>query len=196
MAIRKLAGTLAVLVATVVVVGCSGDNTSGTPPAGIDYVAGAIEPFVEPGERVAIEGFGFGTDPGTVRFTRIGGGFVEGVVADSDWTPFAITTVVPDSAALGRQALDIITATGTEIISTIHVLARASFDPLTLTWVARETYPGAPLGIALTAATFPSGGDLQTTLYAAGGAEPPFTTPDSGVYIARVSAGGAGAIEP
>jgi hypothetical protein len=196
MAIRRLAGTLGVIVATVVVVGCSGDNTSGTPPAGIDYVAGAIEPFVEPGERVAIEGFGFGTDPGTVRFTRTGGGFVEGVVADSDWTPFSITTVVPDSAALGRQALDVITATGTELISTIHVLARASFNPLTLTWVARETYPGASLGIALTAATFPSGGDLRTTLYAAGGAEPPLMTPDSGVYVARVSIGGAGAIEP
>ena len=197
MVIRRLAGTVgAVLVATVGGVGCGGDNTSGTPPAGIDYVAGAIEPLVERGERIAIEGFGFGTDRGAVRFTRTGGGFVEGVVADSGWTPFAITTVVPDSAALGRQALDIITATGTEIISTIHVLDSASFNPLTLTWVARETYPGVPLGIALTAATFPSAGDLRITVYAAGGTEPPLMTPDSGVYIARVSVGGAGAIEP
>jgi hypothetical protein len=66
-----------------------------------------------------------------------------------------------------------------------------------LTWVARETYPGAPSGIGVTAATFPSGSDLHTTLYAAGGAEPPLMTPDSGVYVARVIAvGGAGTIEP
>lgn len=186
----------AVLVATGI--GCSGGETSGSPSAAIDYVAGALEPFVARGERIAIEGFGFGTDRGTVRFTRIGGGFVEGSVADSAWTPFSITTVVPDSAALGREALDVITATGTELVATIHVLPRASFNPATLTWVARETYPGAPSGIGVTAATFPSGSDLRTTLYAAGGAEPPLMTPDSGVYVARVIAvgGAGGAIEP
>ena len=138
-----------------------------------------------------IEGFGFGTDPGTVRFTRVGGGFVQGVVADSDWTATAITTAVPDSAALGREALDVFTATGTELIATLHVLPRATFSLTALTWVAREPYPGAPLGIALAAGTIPSGSTLRTTLYAAGGAEPPGMTPDSGVYVAGVLAGGA-----
>jgi hypothetical protein len=154
-------------------------------------VAGALEPFVERGERIAIEGFGFGPDRGTVRFTRIGGGFVEGIVADSEWTPSAITTVVPDSAALEREALDVITASGTELIATIHVLPHPSFNLSALTWIARNAYPGAPLGIALAAATFPTGSTLQTTLYAAGGAEPPAMTPDSGVYLARVIGGGA-----
>jgi len=130
-----------------------------------------------------------------VRFTRIGGGFVEATVADSDWTSFMITAMVPDSAALGREALDVITAAGTELIATIHVLPRASFNTATLTWLPREAYPGAPVGIALAAATFPSGSDLVTTLYAAGGAEPPLMTPDSGVFMARAIAGGAGAIE-
>ncbi|HWC75271.1 MAG TPA: hypothetical protein VG454_15155 [Gemmatimonadales bacterium] len=145
---------------------------------------------------MVIEGSGFGTDRGTVRFTRIGGGFVEGSVADSDWTPFTITTAVPDSAALGREALDVITAAGTEIIATLHILPRPSFDTGSLEWVAREAYPGSTSGIALTAATVPSSGEQRTTLYAAGGAEPPSMTPDSGVYLARVITGGAGAIEP
>ena len=193
--IHKLClAALAVVVATGA--GCGNDTSSSTPSAAIDYVAGAIEPFISRGEPMAIEGFGFGTDRGTVRFTRIGGGFVEGIVADSEWTPFTITTVVPDSAALGREALDVITAAGTELIATLHVLPRPSFDPATLTWVAREAYPGAPSGIAVTAATFPSGSGLRTTLYAAGGAEPPLMTADSGVYLARVIDGGAGAIEP
>lgn len=176
--------------------GCGNDTSSGSPSTQIDYVAGAIEPFASRGERIAIEGFGFGTDRGTIRFTRTGGGFVAGVVADSEWTPFTITTVVPDSAALGREALDVITATGTEVIATLHILPRPSFNPDTLTWVARGTYPGAPSGVALTAATFPSGSGVRTTLYAAGGAEPPVMTPDSGVYLAGVVDGGAGAIEP
>lgn len=176
--------------------GCGGGETSSSPSAGIDYVAGAIEPFVARGERIAIEGFGFGIDRGTVQFTRIGGGFVEGAVADSEWTPFMVTTTVPDSAALGREALDVITATGTEVIGTIHVVPRTSFDTATFTWLPREPYPGAPMGIAVAAATFPSGSDLRTTLYAAGGAEPPLMTSDSGVFIARAIAGGAGAIEP
>ncbi|MFN2572101.1 MAG: hypothetical protein ABR537_10920 [Gemmatimonadales bacterium] len=156
----------------------------------VDYVAGAVEPIVTRGELVVIEGFGFGTSAGTVRFTRIGGGLVTVNVADSDWTTFTVTIAIPDSAALGREALSVATAAGTELIATIHVLPRPAFDPAALTWTARSAYPGAPFGIAATAAEFPTTSGWNATLYAAGGAEPPQMTPDSGVYVARVLTAG------
>jgi hypothetical protein len=142
-----------------------------------------------------IEGFGFGDTAGTVLFTRIGGGTIDAVVPDSEWSAFAITVVVPDSAATGREAIGVVTAAGRTLLSTIHVLPRTSFNPATLTWQARATFTGAPAGIALTAGEFPgAGGVMRTTLYAAGGAEPPGMAPDSAVYVARVTDGGAGAI--
>jgi hypothetical protein len=175
---------------------CTSDSSSPTDSARIDYVAGAIEPILTRGERFAIEGFGFGAVPGTVLFTRIGGGTIEAAVADSEWTAFAITAVVPDSAAPGREALGVVTAAGTTLLATIFVLPRSSFSPTTLTWVARAAFPGAPAGIGLAAAEFPAaGGVLGTTLYAAGGAEPAQMQPDTGVYVARATSGGAGAID-
>ena len=174
---------------------CNGDGSSPGAFGRIDYIAGAIEPILTRGERFAIEGFGFGTQAGTVVFTRIGGGTIETAVADSDWTAFAVVITLPDSAATGHVALALETATGTQIIHTINVLPRSSFNPNTLTWAARGTFPGASSGVSATAAEFPAaGGVFRTTLYAAGGAEPPQMTPDSGVYVAKVTDGGAGAI--
>ena len=174
--------------------GC-GDGASPGGGARIDFMAGALEPVLTRGERFVVEGLGFGSAPGTVLFTRVGGGTIEAAVADSDWTPFAISLVVPDSAATGREALSVQPAGGTALIATVHILARASFNPAALTWMPRTPFPGASAGIALTAAEFPAaGGVLNTTLYAAGGAAPPQIVPDSGVYVARVIAAGAGAI--
>jgi len=51
--------------------------------------------YLKPDEQ--IEGFGFGTTPGKVRFPRIGGGTVDVTVADSDWTLFTIATAAPES---------------------------------------------------------------------------------------------------
>jgi hypothetical protein len=175
---------------------CGGDSASPGGSARIDYIAGAIEPILTRGERFVIEGFGFGTAPGTVLFTRIGGGTVGAAVADSEWTAFAITVTVPDSAAPGREALGVVTAAGTTLLATVHILPRVAFVPSTLSWAARAVFPGAPAGIGLAAAEFPAaGGVLRTTLYAAGGAVPLQMTPDSVVYVTRVTAGGAGAIE-
>ena len=175
---------------------CNGSSSAPTGPARLDYVAGAIQPILTRGERFAIEGFGFGAAPGAVLFTRIGGGTVEAAVADSEWTPFTITARVPDSAATGLDAIGVLTAAGIQLHATVYILPHSSFNPATLTWVARAGFPGAPSGIALTVAEFPEGGGvMRTTLYAAGGAEPPQMTPDSNVYVARASAGGAGAIE-
>ena len=196
MVIRKPIAAAAVVLVATSVASCSGDSGSPTPAARIDYVAGAIEPILTRGERFVIEGLGFGTARGTVLLTKINGGTIEAAVADSAWTSFTITAVVPDSAATGTEALAVVTAAGTTILATVHVLPRSFFDPRTVTWTVRAPYPGATAGIGLTAAEFPEpGGVLRTTLYAAGGADPPLMTPDSGVYVARVTAGGAGAID-
>ena len=178
--------------------GCGGDGSSPASTIGIDYIGGAIEPVLTRGERFVIEGFGFGDAPGVVLFTRIGGGTIESQIPDSAWTPFVILATVPDSAATGRVGFGIETAAGARLTATINVLPRATLDPETLTWVSRGTFPGATSGIALAAVQFPGTGTLPTSLYAAGGAEPPELVPDSisgrRVYVARVTAGGAGTI--
>jgi hypothetical protein len=196
---RLLPATLAVLL------GCGGDVSGPVlATARLDYVDGAIEPILTRGQRVVLEGFGFGatrgSGGGTVRFPRVGGGETDAPVADSAWSDFTITATVPDSATSGT--LTLITAAGRRLTATVHVLPAPAFDPATLTWQPRSTFPRAPVGVALAAAEFPSGTTLRATLYAAGGAEP-FASggggqiamvPDSGVYVARAVVGGAGTI--
>lgn len=166
--------------------GCGGVSSAPLATARIDYVAGAIEPILIRGQQIVIEGFGFGDSSGTILFTRIAGGTVAVPVADSAWTRFAISTVVPDSAALGREALEVRTAAGVVLLATVHILPRVPFAPASLTWTARGAFPGAPEGLGLAAASFPGASlTLQTTLYAAA---------DSTVYVASAVTGGAGAI--
>ena len=157
--------------------GCSNDGSGPSlPPARIDYVDGAVEPILLRGQRFVIEGFGFGAPrgSGTVRFPRANGGSatVDASVADSDWSAFAITSSVPDSAATGTVTLTVVTATGRELTASLHILPRVGFDPAGLTWLPRVAFPRAPAGVALAAAEFPEGGGLRATLFAAGGAEP------------------------
>lgn len=191
--------------ALAVVLGCGGEASGPVlATARLDYVDGAIEPILVRGQRVVLEGFGFGAAPGSgsVRFPRVGGGETDAPVADSAWTAFTITVAVPDSAASGT--LTVITAAGRRLTTTVHVLPAPAFDPVALAWQPRAAFPRAPVGVALAAAEFPAGTTLGATLYAAGGAEPfasggggPLTmVPDSGVYVARTVVGGAGAIDP
>ena len=157
----------------------------------IDFVDGAIEPILIRGDSLVIEGFGFGTSPGSVRFPRTGGGTVS--LAPAVWSDQALRTSVPDSATSGL--LVVATAGGRQLTATVHILPRVSFDPLALAWQPRTAFPRAPLGVALAVATFPSGGGVSVSLYAAGGAEPlggdSAFVPDSGVYVTRTQSGGA-----
>lgn len=189
--------------AVAVLLGCGGDASGPVfTTARLDYVDGAIEPILTRGQRFVLEGFGFGAarGSGAVRFPRAGGGSeIEAAVADSAWSALTITATVPDSAASGT--LTVITAAGRRLTATVHVLSPPAFTPSTLTWQARLSFPRAPVGVALAAAEFPAGATLHATLYAAGGAEP-FASggqmsmvPDSGVYVARAVAGGAGTID-
>jgi hypothetical protein len=189
--------------ALAVLLGCAGDASGPVfATARLDYIDGAIEPILTRGQRIVLEGFGFGAarGSGVVRFPRAGGGAdTEAPVADSAWSALTITTTVPDSAASGT--LTVITAAGRRLTATVHVLPGPTFNPATLTWQARPPFPRAPVGVALAAAEFPAGAVLNATLYAAGGGEPfdnagqITIVPDSGVYVARAVAGGGGAID-
>jgi len=189
--------------ALAVLLGCGGDASGPVfATARLDYIDGAIEPILTRGQRIVLEGFGFGAarGSGAVRFPRAGGGGdTEAPVADSAWGALTITTTVPDSAASGT--LTVITAAGRRLTATVHVLPAPTFNPATLTWQPRPPFPRAPVGVALAAAEFPAGAVLNATLYAAGGGEPfdnagqITIVPDSGVYVARAVAGGAGAID-
>jgi hypothetical protein len=197
MVIRRLVRAAATFSLAIVMAGCGADGSSSGASIRIDYIAGAIEPVLTRSEYFVIEGFGFGADPGSVVFTRLGGGTIEQPIADSAWTPFAIATTVPDSAARGHVSLGVQTAAGTLVTAIVNIVPRGTIDPATLAWTSRGTFPGPSAGVALAAAQFPAaGGILRTSLYAAGGAEPPQMTPDSGVgaFVARVTDGGAGAI--
>lgn len=174
----------------------------GLPAARIDYVDGAVEPILVPGQRIIIEGFGFGDAPGSgsVRFPQSGGGTVAAPVNDSSWSAFLVTTTVPASVAVGTGTLTVVTASGQALTAAIHVIPAPAVDPMALMWQPRTGFPTAPVGVALAAAEFPAGGALSVTVYAAGGAEPVVSggqmnmIPDSGVYVARVIAGGGGSI--
>jgi hypothetical protein len=158
-------------------------------------VDGAVEPILERGQTVVIDGFGFGIvqGPGSVRFQKTGGRTVDAVISDSaSWSDVAVRTTVPDSAVSGTITLT--TAAGRPLTAAVHVLPRTPFNPLTFTWQVRDTFPRAPAGVALAAAQFAVSGIVTTTLFAAGGAEPvggdSAMAPDSGVYTARVFDGG------
>jgi len=178
-------------VALAAVLACSGD--AGGPPSGgarIDYVDGALEPLLVPGEPVVVEGFSFGIAPGTVRFTRAGGGEIDATVTPEDWGDHSVTVVVPDDAASGPVALR--TAGGSGVTAAVRVLPAAAFDPGGLAWRPRSQFPGPPVGVALAVAEFAATSGATATLYAAGGAEPvgPSLVPDSGIFVARVTADG------
>ena len=183
------------------VAACGGDSGGGPvlPAARIDFVDGAVEPVLVRGQAVVIEGYGFGSTQGsgTLTFGRSGGGTVAGPIADStDWSEFAVRTTVPDSAGTGFISLT--TADGLVVTRLVHVMPRVGFDPGVFTWQARAGFPRAPVGVALAVAEFPPASGFAPALYAAGGAEPlggdSVFVPDSGVYIARATIGGGGAI--
>jgi hypothetical protein len=192
-AARNLALAAALLLAA-----CTGDlGPTGSPPARLDYVDGAIEPVLERGATIVVQGYGFGATQGagTVQFARLGGGVMAAVVADTNaWSDVAIRVTVPDSAVTGT--ISVTTATGRRLTATVHVVPHVVFAAASLAWQHRAAdFPQAPVGVALAAAEFPSGTAIGITLFAAGGAEPADTadtsfTPDSGVYVAHAQPGG------
>jgi hypothetical protein len=184
---------LAALTAALACGGESGGPGPSTPR--VDYVDGAIEPFLVAGAAIAIEGFGFGDSQatGSVSFPRVGGGTTPATIATGGWGDRTLRVRVPDDA--GGGLLTVTTGDGLTLSSTVHVLPRVAFDPATLTWLARTTFPPRSVGVALTTGTEPAGTALRVTLYAAGGAEPlggdSVMVPDSGVNLTQAAPGGA-----
>lgn len=164
------------------------------PAARIDYVDGAVEPILVRGQSFVIEGFGFDSLQGTVRFAKAGGGQIDATVSGAAaWTNLAIRATVPDSAVTG--SLTVLTAGGRSLTGSVHVLPNVPFNTAALTWAAGPAFPRAPVGVALATATYATGSTLRTTVYAVGGAEPvggdSVMAPDSGVYAAQAAPGGA-----
>ena len=140
-----------------------------------------------------LEGFGFGTLPGTVTVGGAGGTEVPAIVAAAAWTDFSARATLPAGTVSGPITL--ITAAGRRLALGAHVVPAPSFNPATLTWQAQTAFPRAPLGVAVAAAEFPAaGGAWRVTVYAAGGAEPlggdSLMDPDSLAYVAAASAAG------
>ena len=130
---------------------------------------------------------------GTVTFASVGGGITVALVPDSaSWSDFAIDVVVPPDAVTGTLTVD--TDAGERLTASVIILPAVPFDPATLAWQPRAGFPRAPVGVALAAAEYATGGDLTTTLYAAGGAEPlggdSAFAPETGVHVARTTPGG------
>lgn len=161
--------------------------------ARIDFVDGAREPILIPGQPAVVEGFGFGGVPGSASLRSATGATVVAPVDSAAWTDFAVRITVPAGAAAGP--LSLATASGRQLTATVHVLPAPPFNPATLVWQARTAFPRAPLGVALAAAEFPLAQGWAVTVFAAGGAEPAggdsLFTPDSSVYLATTQPGGA-----
>jgi hypothetical protein len=174
---------------------CSDGAGPGTlPTARLDFVDGALEPILSPGQSVVLEGFGFGTQPGTVTVRDAGGAELPAVVDAAAWTDFSARATLPAGAAAGPITL--ITAAGRRLALTVHMVPAPSFSPATLSWQAQPAFPRAPVGVAVAAAEFRSaGGSWRVTVYAGGGAEPlggdSLMDADSLVYVASATAGGA-----
>jgi hypothetical protein len=163
------------------------------PTARIDFVDGALEPILSPGQTVVIEGFGFGAQAGTVTLRTAGGAVVPAAVDAAAWSDFAVQATVPANAAAGP--LTLVTAAGRRLSAPVHVVPAVPFNAATLTWQSHAAFPRAPVGVALAAAEFPTSAGWGVTVFAAGGAEPlggdSAMDADSGVYVARATGGGA-----
>jgi hypothetical protein len=174
---------------------CSGVTGPTPTTPRIDYVDGAIAPVLVRGQSTVIEGFGFGDvrGAGGVTFAAASGSAAAIVPDSASWSDREIRVTVPDSAVSGTVAVT--TSAGQRYTASVSVLPRVPFNTAAFLWSARTAFPQAPVGIALAAAEFPGGSSIRTVLYAAGGAEPlggdSVMIPDSAVYVAQVSAGGA-----
>ena len=175
---------------------CGGPSTGPEPfKPRIDYVDGAIEPVLVNGQAVVLEGFGFGDvqGSGAIHFARTGGGVTPAMVVAGTWSDRTVRVIVPDDAVSG--ALTLTTDAGRTLSAAVHVLPHVVFDPATLTWQARTTFPRAPVGVGLAAGSEAGSSGLSVVLYAAGGAETETGTrkvsPDAAVFVARAAPGGA-----
>jgi hypothetical protein len=187
----RRAGTV-VLVA---LAGACGDSAGpiDLASARIDFVDGAVEAIVSPGRIIVVEGFGFGTEPGTASFRDAAGAPIAASVDPNAWTNFSARVTVPPGAVAGP--LTLVTASGRRLTAVVHLVPAPAFNTASLAWQSRPDFPRAPLGVALAVAEFPTGTGWNVTLYAAGGAEPvsgdSVFDADSLVYVAKVQPGGA-----
>lgn len=145
-----------------------------------------------PAQTVIVEGFGFGTAPGSATFRATGGAELPALVDSASWTDRSVRLTVPAGAVAGPLA--IVTAGSRRLSAPAHIVPRPSFNPAALTWQGQPDFPRAPIGLGVAAAEFPPASAWAITLFAAGGAEPvggdSVFDADSSTYVARAQPGG------
>jgi len=188
----RLCAAATASISTALVACSDGTNPTNSAAARVDYVDGAIEPILVPGQLAVIEGFGFDSVSGTVTLRGSSGAEVTALVDAASWTNFSARITVPAGAAAGPLTLT--TAGGRQLTATVHILPRPAFSTAALTWQARPNFPRAPVGVALAPAELPTSAGWGVTLYAAGGAEPvsgdSAFNADSSVYVVKADPAG------
>lgn len=158
----------------------------GPPNPSLDVANGAAHPLLHPGQRVMLQGLGFGDQAaGVVEFSA-GGGTVEAAADSTEWSDKFIATVVPADAVTG--AITVITERGTRLSLSVGIVPRPSFDPATLTWVARIGLPNPAPGVAAAAGQQLDGSTLTTFVVLVGGSAAAESTT---VHVGFADASGA-----
>lgn len=150
---------------------CGGDVAPviAPPPASLDLANGAAFPLLWVGQRVVLQGLGFGERQGNglVEFSAAGGGTVTAPVDSAEWSDRFITTSVPDGAASG--VIRVVTDGGTRLSLSAGIVSAPSFDPASLEWSPRTSLPAAGTGVAAAVGQRLDGSALRTFVFLAGG---------------------------
>jgi len=176
--------------ATLIVVACGGDKAGiigpGTPA--LAAVNGAAFPILRAGERITLEGLGFGDARGTGSVVFRGStGDITAPADSTDWSNTHIITIVPNGAMSG--AVEVLTDGGLSLRLPCIIAAQPTFEPATLTWRAATPLPLAKWGIAAAVGQQESGAGIETFVVALAGGETDGDT--TRVFLGRADTSGA-----
>lgn len=172
-------------VATALIVGaCGGDETNvigpGTPA--LNAVSGAAFPILRIGERITLEGLGFGDVQGTGRVAFRDSAGIVTPTDSADWSETHIVTIVPNGATSGE--VEVLTDNGQSLRLPTIIAAQPMFEPSMLTWTAATPLPIAEPGLAAAVGQHVVGGGIETVVVAIAGGD------TSRVFLGRADASG------
>lgn len=176
------------LAAVFLVAACGRDNETvvgpGTPS--LEAVSGAAFPIVASGDRITLEGIGFGPEQGTGAVVFRGSATISAPPESTLWSDTHIETVVPDGVSAG--AIGVMTDAGLLLELPLLVSSPPGFDPATLEWAGTQPLPVSASGVAAAAAQVFLGDELATFVVVLAGG----TTADESthVYLGQVDATG------
>lgn len=157
--------------------GCSSEedeDRSGTPvipSPWLNDINGASDPKSPVQLPIELNGWGFGTAPGAVRFLQ-GAVSVDVVPAAAAWSDPSILVVVPtgdgatDFTVPGTVTVSVVASSGTTNGIDLDLVAVPTFAPNSLAWAATTALPAAKNGLKAQTVTHT---DTHAYLYACGG---------------------------